>query len=146
MDVFSKEKRSQVMAAIRHRGNRSTERRFAALLRCSRVSGWRLHSCDVIGKPDFYFSELRIAIFVDGCFWHGCPKCFQAPQQNASFWAAKISRNRQRDQEVSRALRRLGIKVIRLWEHDLEARTARIQKVLDLLVCGGTSQRETALV
>jgi DNA mismatch endonuclease (patch repair protein) len=133
MDVFSKTKRSQVMAAIRHRGNRSTERTFAALLRRFRVSGWTLHSSDVAGKPDFYFSKRRIAVFVDGCFWHGCPRCFQAPRQNRSFWTAKIERNRKRDRKVTRALRREGIKVIRLWEHDLERRTSRIRRALEVL-------------
>jgi DNA mismatch endonuclease (patch repair protein) len=133
MDVFSKEKRSQVMAAIRHRGNRSTERTFAALLRAFRVSGWKLHSSDVIGKPDFYFPSRQIAIFVDGCFWHGCPRCFQAPVQNASFWQAKIERNRKRDRKVARGLRCAGVRVIRLWEHDLERRTPRVARVLEIL-------------
>jgi DNA mismatch endonuclease, patch repair protein len=133
MDVFSKAKRSQVMAAIRHRGNRSTERTFAALLRRFRVSGWTLHSSDVPGKPDFYFSKRRIAVFVDGCFWHGCPRCFKSPRQNASFWAAKIERNRKRDRKVTGTLRRERIKVIRIWEHDLERRTSRIQRVLEVL-------------
>jgi DNA mismatch endonuclease (patch repair protein) len=133
MDVFSKTKRSQVMATIRHRGNRSTERTFAALLRRFHVSGWTLHSADVAGKPDFYFTKRRIAVFLDGCFWHGCPRCFQAPRQNASFWKAKIERNRKRDRKVTRTLRREGIRVIRLWEHDLERRTSRIRKVLEVL-------------
>lgn len=133
MDVFSRAKRSEVMAAIRHRGNRSTERTFAALLRRFRVSGWMLHSSLVTGKPDFYFSKRRIAIFVDGCFWHGCPRCFQEPSQNASFWAEKIQRNRKRDQKVTRCLRHKGIKVIRLWEHDLQSRTWKVKTVIDFL-------------
>src|ERR1700677_4785133 len=130
MDVFSKAKRSQVMAAIRHRNNRSTERTFAALLRQFRVSGWTLHSSEVVGKPDFYFSSRRIAVFIDGCFWDRCPRCFRAPRQNASFWAAKIERNRLRDRKVTRMLRREGIKVIRLWEHDLESRTPKVQAII----------------
>jgi DNA mismatch endonuclease, patch repair protein len=133
MDVFSKTKRSEVMAAIRHRGNLSTERTFAALLRACKVSGWKLHSSTVLGKPDFYFHERRIAIFVDGCFWHGCPKCYQAPRQNASFWSDKIARNRKRDRKVERGLRKEGIKVIRLWEHDLEKRSRRVARIIDLL-------------
>jgi DNA mismatch endonuclease, patch repair protein len=139
MDVFSKAKRSQVMAAIRHRGNRSTELTFAGLLRRARVSGWKLHSLEVTGKPDFYFPTRRVAIFVDGCFWHGCPRCFQAPQQNALFWAEKIERNRKRDRKVTRSLRGEGIKVIRLWEHDLQSRTWRLRKALKLLGTANTS-------
>ena len=130
MDVFSKEKRSSVMAAIRPRGNRSTEMTFAALLRCARLRGWTLHSSDIAGKPDFYFRKRRIAVFVDGCFWHGCPKCFQAPRQNATFWRLKIGRNRTRDRKVGRLLRRDGIRVIRIWEHDVEARSRRVEVVL----------------
>lgn len=135
MDVFSKAKRSQVMAAIRHRGNRSTERTLAALLRRYRISGWKLQFSQIVGKPDFYFIERRIALFVDGCFWHGCPKCFQAPRQNASFWSAKIQGNRKRDRKVSHKLRREGITVIRLWEHDLENRTSRMHRVVEMLKC-----------
>jgi DNA mismatch endonuclease (patch repair protein) len=133
MDVFSKDKRSAVMAAIRGRGNRSTERTFAALLRCARLRGWTLHSRDVVGKPDFFFEETQVAVFVDGCFWHGCPKCFKAPRQNAEFWALKIGRNRKRDRAVSRKLRRQGIRVVRVWEHDVEARTQRLERVLEML-------------
>lgn len=133
MDIFTKAKRSSVMAAIRHRGNRSTEGTFAGLLRCHRISGWKLHQSTVTGKPDFYFPKRRIAVFVDGCFWHGCPKCFQAPRQNAAFWAEKIERNRKRDRKVARALRREGVEVIRIWEHDLENRTRRVSRVIELL-------------
>ena len=133
MDVFTKVKRSQVMSGIRSRGNRSTECAFAAMLRRSRISGWKLHCSGVAGKPDFYFKELKLAVFVDGCFWHGCPRCFRAPRQNASFWATKIAGNRSRDRKVTRALRHEGIKVIRLWEHDLENRTRKVVSALEQL-------------
>ena len=133
MDVFTKEKRSSVMAAIRHRGNRSTEVAFAALLRRHRIAGWKLHQRTVTGKPDFYFPSLRVAIFIDGCFWHGCKKCFRAPRQNASFWSVKIARNRQRDRNVARSLRTEGVKVIRVWEHELEKGSHRISRVLEEL-------------
>ena len=133
MDVFTKEKRSSVMAAIRGRGNRSTERSFAALLRRSGLRGWTLHSKDVVGSPDFYFRRQQLAVVVDGCFWHGCPRCYRAPRQNASFWALKIGRNKKRDRAVGRALRRQGVRVVRVWEHDVEGRTARLARVLKLL-------------
>jgi DNA mismatch endonuclease, patch repair protein len=133
MDVFTRAKRASVMAAIRPRGNRSTERAFAASLAGRRVRGWKLHSAEVEGRPDFYFREKGIAIFVDGCFWHGCPRCFQAPQQNADFWAQKIGKNRMRDRTVGRLLRRKGIQVIRIWEHDVEAHTRRVDKILESL-------------
>ena len=75
MDVFTKQKRSEVMAKIKARGNRSTERKTAAILRAKGISGWQMHRSDIPGKPDFFFEELRIALFIDGCFWHMCPKC-----------------------------------------------------------------------
>ena len=133
MDVFTKAKRSSVMAAIRPRGNRSTERAFAALLRCARISGWTLHATDVPGRPDFFFRARALAVFVDGCFWHGCRRCYKAPRQNAAFWASKIGGNCRRDRAVGRILRRDGIRVIRIWEHDIERRTLRLKKVLDRL-------------
>lgn len=144
MDVFSTGKRSKVMAAIRGCGNTSTERAFVALLRSAGVTGWRRHSLKVAGKPDFYFPARRLAIFVDGCFWHGCPKCFREPQQNKRFWAEKIERNRKRDRKVTRTLRRGGIKVVRLWEHDLSRQTSKVNRVLELLRPKGARRPQLA--
>jgi DNA mismatch endonuclease (patch repair protein) len=73
------------------------------------------------GKPDFYLPGYEIALFVDGCFWHGCPKHFKLPKTNKAFWKNKIDRNKERRKEVRRALRKLGIKVVRVWEHDLSS-------------------------
>jgi DNA mismatch endonuclease (patch repair protein) len=114
MDVFSKAKRSEVMSRIRGRGNRSTERRMAAMLRAKGISGWRMHRKDVPGIPDFFFEDLGIALFIDGCFWHACPKCSTMPSQNRDFWSQKLTKNVARDKRVRRLLNRTGIKVIRL--------------------------------
>jgi G:T-mismatch repair DNA endonuclease (very short patch repair protein) len=70
-------------------------------------------------QPDFYFAQNGLAVFVDGCFWHGCERCGHLPSKNAAFWKAKIERNRQRDHEKTRALIAAGIKVLRFWEHEL---------------------------
>lgn len=130
MDVFSKDKRSEVMSKIRGKGNRSTERRMAAMLRASRISGWQMHREDIRGNPDFYFPELRLALFVDGCFWHQCPKCSKLPSRNRAFWTYKLGKNVRRDSRIRRALNRAGISVYRVWEHDLERRTSRCRAVL----------------
>jgi DNA mismatch endonuclease, patch repair protein len=130
MDVFSKSKRSEVMSRIRGRGNRSTERRMAAMLRARGISGWQMHRKDVPGRPDFFFEESGIALFIDGCFWHACPKCSTMPSQNGGFWSQKLTKNVQRDNRVRRRLNRSGIKVVRLWEHDLERLTSRCKSVL----------------
>lgn len=119
-DVFSVEKRSAVMARIRGSGNRDTELRMMALFRAHRITGWR-RGAILFGKPDFVFRSARVAVFVDGCFWHGCPKPKHAPlpKNRAEWWAAKLTRNKLRDQLVTRTLRAEGWKVVRVWECDL---------------------------
>lgn len=117
-DVFTKAKRSAVMSRIRGSGNKGTELQLIAVFRAHGITGWRRHRA-LIGKPDFVFPKLRLAVFVDGCFWHGCPKHFIKPKGNADFWWKKITRNRERDCEVNRALRAQGWTVLRIWEHDL---------------------------
>lgn len=120
-DVFTTAKRSAVMAAIRGSGNKDTELRMIALFRKHRFIGWR-RSVALFGKPDFVFPRDRVAVFVDGCFWHGCPKPKHAPmpKNRAEWWAAKLARNRERDRLVTKTLRRQGWKVIRIWECDLK--------------------------
>lgn len=107
------------MASIRNRGNRSTEWRLRARLAASGLRGWRVYAADIYGKPDFVFDQKQVAIFVDGCFWHGCRKCRRVPATHKSFWTTKIEANRKRDRLVSRTLRKRGWTVIRLWEHQL---------------------------
>lgn len=120
-DVFTKAKRSEVMSRIRGRDNKDTELALIKLFRRNRITGWRRHQ-KVFGKPDFLFRRHRLALFVDGCFWHGCPRCYRRPKSNRTFWDTKIARNRERDHQVSRELRRIGWRVIRIWEHDLDRR------------------------
>ena len=117
-DVFTKKKRSQVMAAIRSRGNKDTELKLATILRAAHITGWRRHQ-PIPGRPDFVFRRARLAIFVDGCFWHGCPKHGRKPGSNRAYWLPKLRRNKTRDSTVSRELFRAGWTVIRLWEHQL---------------------------
>ena len=110
--------RSRIMSAIRGRGNKTTEEVVARLLRQSKHSGWRRHA-PLPGRPDFAFRQERVAIFVDGCFWHGCPRCYKEPRRNTNFWREKIERNKARDREARRKLNRIGWSVIRIWEHSL---------------------------
>lgn len=117
-DVFTKAKRSDVMSRIRGRGNKDTEVALAKLFRAHHITGWRRNQ-SVFGKPDFVFSKLHLAVFVDGCFWHGCPKHATKPKNNHAFWRRKFSANKKRDQLVNRTLRRTGWRVLRIWEHEL---------------------------
>ena len=73
-----------------------------------------------LDKPDFVFRSHRLAVFVDGCFWHGCPLHATSPKTNADFWLKKLAANRTRDRLVSRTLRALGWRVLRIWEHELK--------------------------
>ena len=127
-DVFTKRKRSQVMSFIRGRGNKETEIVLLRLMRRHGITGWRRNQ-KVFGKPDFVFSKLKLAVFVDGCFWHGCPKHATQPKQNAAFWAKKFAANKARDRLVTRRLRRSGWRVVRLWEHELRNAARCVKKI-----------------
>jgi len=135
-DVFSKAKRSEVMSRIRSTGNKDTEQKLAALMRAAGITGWRRQAAlkYEVGKmkdergtgkvkadrktvrPDFVFRAERVAVFVDGCFWHGCPRHATRPKQNRAFWDAKLARNVARDRVVTRGLRKAGWQVLRIWE------------------------------
>jgi len=67
---------------------------------------------------DMIFSRARVAVFVDGCWWHGCPKHYRPPSSNVSYWAAKVARNQERDRLADQALAEAGWTVIRIWEHE----------------------------
>lgn len=108
------------MALIRGEGNASTELRLVAAFRAAGIRGWRRGS-RLPGRPDFTFAAARLAVFVDGCFWHGCPRHHRLPRTRRALWKAKVDANRRRDRRVARALRALGWSVLRIWEHDLRA-------------------------
>jgi DNA mismatch endonuclease Vsr len=108
------------MAAIRGRGNKTTEARLRALLVRSGIRGWKLQPRGFSGSPDFYFPTSRLMVFVDGCFWHGCPQCGHVPSVNRSFWLAKIRRNQERDEANGQKLTAAGFRVLRFWEHELQ--------------------------
>jgi DNA mismatch endonuclease, patch repair protein len=124
--------RSKNMRAIKGANNRSTELRLRAHLAKSGCRGWCVRPRELYGRPDFAFLVEKIAIFVDGCFWHGCPKCGHIPASNKSYWRTKIARNQARDQLVSRALRSEGYLVIRIRECQL--RTAARQALRSILL------------
>jgi len=117
-DIWGKEKRSEVMSLIRSRGNKATELRLIEIFREYGITGWRRNQ-KLLGKPDFTFRRERVVVFVDGCFWHGCPKCYKRPSSNQEFWDAKIAANRKRDRLVGRELSKLGWTVVRIWQHQL---------------------------
>lgn len=114
-------KRSQIMGSVRGKGNKTTEKRLRAALIRNGIKGWRVNPKSMVGNPDFFFPSQRIAVFVDGCFWHACIRCGHVPKNNHSFWSLKLDNNRKRDRRIDRELRAQGIRVIRLWEHQLKS-------------------------
>jgi DNA mismatch endonuclease (patch repair protein) len=117
-DVFTKRERSEVMSRVRGRSNKTTELALVTLLRRHRITGWRRHQ-PLFGKPDFIFPKAKLAVFVDGCFWHGCPKHGTHPASNRAFWNRKLTRNKSRDRLVNRTLCADGWSVLRIWQHEL---------------------------
>ena len=107
------------MAAIRSRGNRTTERRLRAVLIRAGLRGWSVGGDRAIGSPDFVFRRRQVAVFVDGCFFHGCPRCGHVPKTNVRYWTAKIARNQRRDRRMGRIARARGYAVVRVWECEL---------------------------
>jgi DNA mismatch endonuclease (patch repair protein) len=113
------------MARIRKFGNEATEMRLVRLLRRDGVSGWRRH-LTLPGRPDFTFRRERVVVFIDGCFWHGCPRCNWTPASNTTYWQEKLRRNKARDRQADRALRQAGWHVLRVWEHTLKRQPGRV--------------------
>lgn len=129
-DMWSNSKRSEVMSLIRSHGNKATELRMIQIFKVHGITGWRRNR-KLLGKPDFVFHKERVCVFVDGCFWHVCPKCYKRPTSNCEFWDAKAEKNRARDRTVSLGLRKAGWRVVRVWEHDLSnANRARLVRRL----------------
>jgi DNA mismatch endonuclease, patch repair protein len=120
VDNFNTRKRSEIMARVRSSGNASTELKALQILRRGAVTGWRRHF-PIFGSPDFAFPKAHLALFIDGCFWHGCPRCYRAPKSARVFWRQKLSKNKKRDLKVSRQLRKDGWKVVRVWECQLKS-------------------------
>jgi DNA mismatch endonuclease (patch repair protein) len=132
-DPLTKKQRSALMARIKGHDNLSTEIRVVQELRAEKIVGWHRRNRKLLGSPDFVFSHEQVVIFVDGCFWHGCPRCGRLPKSRTKFWHTKITTNRARDKRVSRELRQQGYGVIRIWEHQLSSRNwlTRLRSMLE---------------
>jgi DNA mismatch endonuclease (patch repair protein) len=118
MDVFDKTTRSQIMQSVKSTANSSTEKKLVQYFKSHGIIGWRRHYA-VIGKPDFAFLERKVAVFVDGCFWHGHNCRNVKPKQNKEYWEKKLRRNKERDLTINARLSARGWKVIRIWECEM---------------------------
>ena len=128
MDTFSKAERSRIMASVKSRNTKSTELRFISILKDKNITGWR-RNYPLVGKPDFVFPRLKIAVFIDGCFWHGCPSHCRMPSSNMNYWNNKIEKNKIRDKKIKKALKMKQWQVIRIWEHEIK--TGKLNRKLN---------------
>jgi len=117
-DVFDAEKRSAVMRAVKSRDTEPERAVREAVRALGYGRRYRIGGATLPGKPDLVFGAIRKAVFVHGCFWHGhdCKRGAREPKDNATYWRAKIARNRVRDVAVQKALRAEGWKTLTVWE------------------------------
>ena len=118
-DVFDKEKRSDIMRQVKSKKNKSTELRLIEIFKQNGIAGWR-RNYPVKGRPDFVFPKQKIAVFVDGCFWHGHDCRNTRPADNQDYWQQKRERNMKHDQEVTAMFEERGWTVLRIWECELK--------------------------
>ena len=130
-DIFSKEERSRIMSKIKSKDTGIEKALRSALW--IRGHRFRVHQ-DIFGKPDIIFLKQKIAIFCDGCFWHGCPVCKKYPASNKEFWMKKFEINQRRDKEVTKKLKKKGWRILRFWGHeiknDIDKVIIRIEEIL----------------
>ena len=124
-DIFTPEKRSVVMKAVKSRNTKTTELKMIEIFKDLHIIGW-CRTYPLIGKPDFVFPKKRIAIFVDGCFWHGHDCRNVTPSDNAEFWEAKRLYNKKHDEGVTQTLVQKNWTVIRIWECELKKKNREV--------------------
>ncbi|ASZ63382.1 MULTISPECIES: very short patch repair endonuclease [Bacillus] len=117
MDNVSKEKRSNTMKAVKSK-NTKIEKVVSKEI-WGRGIRFRKNVKNLEGKPDIAIKKYKIVIFIDSCFWHGCPLHGRIPKSNVEFWNNKIKRNIERDKSINQYYRRKGWNILRIWEHDL---------------------------
>jgi len=118
MDIFSKNKRSEIMRAVKGKDTK-IEIVFRKAL-WQRGFRYRKNSSKCFGKPDLILKKFKTVVFLDSCFWHGCKVHGTLPATRAVFWKNKIEGNKERDREVNRHYKKIGWKVFRFWEHEIE--------------------------
>lgn len=135
-DVFDNKKRSEIMQKVRSKNNKSTELKLIKLFNEHEITGWR-RNYKVKGHPDFVFLKEKVAIFVDGCFWHGHDCRNTRPKDNAEYWRKKRERNIKHDKEITQLFENRGWRVLRIWECELKKQNQlstilRVKQVLKL--------------
>ncbi len=124
MDNLTPEDRYKTMFAVKASGS-ALERAMREALEACGLTGLEYNRADLYGKPDIVHEAARVAVFLDSCFWHGCPRHLRRPASNTDYWRRKIARNRRRDRLVTATLRAEGWRVFRIWEHSARNPRAR---------------------
>lgn len=140
-DFLSPEKRSELMSKVKSVGNATTEIAMVRAMRTVGISGWRRHLRVFSFRPDFVFRREKVAVFVDGCFWHSCPVHCRVPSSNVEFWRAKLESNRRRDLRANAEFVSRGWLVFRLWEHELKSDPLYCAERLGSVLSGRISSR-----
>ena len=137
-DVHTKEQRSYNMSRVKGRDT-GLELGFRKRLFEKGIRGYRV-IVKIPGKPDIAFTKQRLAVFIDGCFWHKCPTCFTPPSSNRDFWERKIDGNALRDKKVNKELGTLGFRVIRFWEHEIRKDMDRCVNKIEKMLLNGRNK------
>ncbi|MBI5224833.1 very short patch repair endonuclease [Candidatus Micrarchaeota archaeon] len=128
-DQFTKLERSRIMLRIKST-NSAPELKIRKKLKKNGVN-YSLKST-LPGRPDLIIPDVKLAIFVDGCFWHKCPRCYRPPKSNKKYWNPKINSNAIRDKRVTSKLKRARWAVLRIWEHEIQTNVDRsIKRIVD---------------
>ena len=133
-DIFNNEKRSEIMQKVKSKKNKSTELRLIDIFKQNGITGWK-RNYPVKGHPDFVFLKEKVAVFVDGCFWHGHDCRNTRPAENKEYWQKKCERNMKHDNDVTAMFEARGWKVLRIWECELKKRneTILVEKIQSIL-------------
>lgn len=136
MDTVDAAKRSEIMSRIRSKDTKPELRLRRALWAAG--LRYRKNVVGLPGKPDVVFRKARVCVFMDGCFWHGCPECYRPPKSNGAFWRAKVEGNRARDVRQTEALGKAGWTVLRFWEHEVSrSLDVCVKEVESAVMCDG---------
>lgn len=139
MDNLTKKQRSYTMSKIK----RSRTKPELILIPIMKKLGLRYQPKGILGRPDFGNKKIQVAVFVNGCFWHGCPKHYKEPKTNRTYWRKKIKLNMKRDKRNTSLLKRAKWKVVTIWEHDLNNyHSISLNRKLTLIrwyISGGTN-------
>lgn len=127
VDIFTKKKRSEVMSRVKNKDSK-IEIAFRKAL-WKEGFRYRKNATNHFGKPDIVLPKYKTVIFIDSCFWHGCPKHGSVPQTRKKFWQTKIEKNKKRDKKVIRHYKKEGWGIIRVWEHKIKKIDSVVERI-----------------